>query len=139
MKEISDYQNYVATISADFPARYNAEGLRLAIEPLVNTLDDTTLRELIQHTRTIREVIFRQIDTHILTIEHLADKELCQRRARERAAKDSTKEPRLNTVLSGQPRAFAKVPVKSKMEQLLELMNKATPEQLEEALRNAKK
>lgn len=136
MKEISEYGQFAETvIQAVNTFEATAANFRALFESAteVSKYNDEELRQLIHITRSIRDSIFRNIDTHVLTIEHLADKQLCQRRARERAAKDSTK-----TASSGVPRTFTKVPVKSKMEQLLELMNKATPEQLEQALNNVK-
>lgn len=137
MKEISDYDQYSNGLIFKI-SEFNAVAtyLRTCFEQEIpkDNYSDEELRKLIEITRSIRDAIFKNIDTHVLTIEHLADKQLCQRRARERSAKDNTK-------IASQtvPTGFTKVPVKSKMEQLMELMNKASPEQLEQAMRNIKK
>ena len=134
MKEIFDYEQLKAEIITSISVfQQKAEALRKEVE--VNFKDYTydEIHQFIAITREIRETIFRCIDTHILTIEHIVDKEACQRRAKERNEK--TTKSTGSSVNSG----FQKVPVKSKMEQLFELMNKATPEQLEQVLKNVKK
>lgn len=49
------------------------------------------LREYIQITRNIRDMMFKRLDTHILTIEHLADKILCRIAALEKNRKTAVK------------------------------------------------
>ena len=53
-------------------------------------ISDETLRGYIRITRSIRAFIFDNLDTHLLTIEKLADMILCRRRAYERRTKDTT-------------------------------------------------
>lgn len=137
-KEIEEYEKFAAfvnSITSDF--KQTGENLRYLFESNFAKNDtiytDEDLRKLIKITRSIRETIFSSLDTHILTIEHLADKKLCQRHARERAAKDTT------TQVNTKTREFNKPVVKSGLDRLMELMNKATPEQLQQALNNAKK
>jgi hypothetical protein len=85
------------------------------------------LREFISITRELRSYIFDNIDTHILTIEHLADKELCQRAFKERSKKDTTKKPMATSTLKT-PKSKVEESIdftKMSTEQLLALLQKS--------------
>lgn len=63
-----------------------------ALSSATGTISDETLRNYIKISRDIRDFLFRNIDTHVLTIEKLADQILCRRRAYERRTKDTTRQ-----------------------------------------------
>ena len=50
-----------------------------------NNIPDEVLRKYVSITKEIRAFWFDNIDTHLLTIERLADQTVCRRRAYERA------------------------------------------------------
>ena len=85
--------------------KINLELLRNEVVPVLeqewNTENFETpaelLREYIQITRRIRDLMFKRLDTHILTIEHLADKILCRRAAIERSKKTAVKKAIANS------------------------------------------
>lgn len=84
--------------------QYSVEDLRNKIVPAMESdfkadnfdTPPELLREYIQITRDIRSLMFKRIDTHILTIEHLADKMLCRRASLERNRRVAVKRAAIN-------------------------------------------
>jgi len=89
----------------------------------INTIPDETLRKYLDISKEIRAFWFDNVDTHILTIERLADQILCRRRAYERRTKDTT---------TSTPKGVVTKTTVTKSSDVFADIAKLTPEQLKE-------
>lgn len=93
MDKTTEYEQLGLQLSAD--VRQSADNLAMLRDELIpllqeelndaklsglhQTTDTEILRKYIKISRDIRDFIFKNIDTHVLTIERLADHILCRR------------------------------------------------------------
>ena len=99
------------------------------------TIPSDTLRKYISITRDIRAFWFDNVDTHLLTIEHLSDQILARRKAYANARKDTTKTGISNVVsTAASGKAVQDKPSSNKTADVLASMSKLDPAELAKIL-----